>query len=473
MIGFFAVLCYNFVEIATHHTIQETKMALLPFKRLHWTPPKVLSLGFALLIIAGTVLLSLPVASTDGRLSWLNALFMSTSAVCVTGLSVVDVGTELTLFGQIVLMVLFQLGGLGFVTMATLIMLILNKKISLKDRLLIQASMDQQSMQGIVMLIRRVLLYSLVIQLAGAVLFCIRFMYDMPLGKAVYYGIFHSISIFNNAGFDLFGDVHGPYSGLSRYPEDPIVNLVSVALIFLGGIGFIVLADILDFRIKKRLSLHSKVVLSVSLILVVAGAALFLLLEYAHALQPLSSGGKVLASLLQSVTPRSGGVTTLNMADLRQATQFLLLLLMFIGAAPGSTGGGIKVTTFALMLTAVFTRIRGRQDVVMFRRRIAPEYVYRAITLTMLSILVLAISTMILSITEAAEFLPVMFEAVSAYGTSGISMGITPHLSAAGKIVIMLLMFAGRIGPVTLAYAFRPKQGKKLYRHPEGDIVIG
>ncbi|MFE4711487.1 MULTISPECIES: TrkH family potassium uptake protein [unclassified Paenibacillus] len=437
------------------------------------TPPKILSLGFLLLIAVGTTLLCLPASSTTGRIHFIDALFMATSATCVTGLAVIDTGTQLTTFGQIVLLVLFQFGGLGFVTMATLITLVLNKRISLKERLLLQESMNQNSMQGIVLLIRRVLLYSLVIQLSGAVLLAARFMLDMPIGKAVYYGIFHSISIFNNAGFDLFGDIHGPFSGLTRYVEDPIVNIISMLLIFLGGIGFIVMADVIDFRKRRRLTLHSKVVLTTSAVLIGLGAVIFFGLELNHTLKPLHAGGKVMASFLQAITPRSGGVTTIDIPLLRESTHFLLILLMFIGAAPGSTGGGIKITTFAILASAVYARLRGREDIIMFRHRISKDNVYRAITMTLLSLMLVVMATMLLSVTEQASFLAVLFEAVSAFGTSGITMGLTPELTTIGKMLIIILMFVGRIGPLTLAYALKPKKSKELYRYPEGNITIG
>lgn len=442
-------------------------------KILGLTPPKILSLGFMLLISIGTVLLCLPAASTGNRISLLDALFMATSATCVTGLAVIDTGTQLTTFGQIVLLTLFQIGGLGFVTMATLITLVLNKRISLKERILLQESMNQNSLQGIVLLIRRVLLYSLVIQLSGALILTSRFLGDMPSGKALYYGLFHSISIFNNAGFDLFGDVHGPFSGLTRYAEDPIINITVMALIFLGGIGFIVLSDVIDFPKRKRLTLHSKVVLSTSAILIVVGAVLFFWMELHYTLKPLNSAGKVMASFLQAITPRSGGVTTIEIPLLRQSTQFLMIILMFIGAAPGSTGGGIKITTFAVLIIAVFTQIRGKQDVVLFRQRISKDTVYRAITMTLLSLLLIIFSTMLLSVTENATFLMVLFEAVSAFGTSGISMGLTTELTPVGKVLIIILMFIGRTGPLTLAYALKPKKSKQLYHYPEGNITIG
>ncbi|WP_151736393.1 TrkH family potassium uptake protein [Paenibacillus tengchongensis] len=448
-------------------------MANLSFGHIRLTPPKILSLGFAALILIGTVLLSLPAASTGDRISVIDAMFMATSATCVTGLAVIDTGTQLTVFGQIVLLVLFQFGGLGFVTMATLITLVLNKRISLKERLLLQESMNQHSMQGIVKLIRRVLIYSLVIQLGGAVLLAARFMLDMPAGKALYYGIFHSISIFNNAGFDLFGDIHGPFAGLTRYVEDPVVNITSMLLIFLGGIGFIVLSDLLDYPKRKRLTLHSKVVLTASAALIILGAALFFMLELYSTLAPLHPGGKLMASFLQAITPRSGGVTTIDITLLRESTQFMLILMMFIGAAPGSTGGGIKVTTFAVLISTAYARIRGREDIVMFRNRISKETVYRAITMTLLSLMLVSVATMILSVTESADFLTVLFEAVSAFGTSGITMGLTPQLTTAGKLLVILLMFVGRTGPLTLAYAIKPKNNKELYRHPEGNITIG
>lgn len=440
---------------------------------LKLTPPKILSLGFLILIAAGSLLLHLPAASTGDRISYIDALFMATSATCVTGLAVIDTGTELTVFGQIVLLVLFQFGGLGFVTMATLITLVMNKRISLKERLLLQESMNQNSMQGIVKLIRRVLIYSLVIQLTGALLLGARFTLDMPIGKAIYYGIFHSISIFNNAGFDLFGDVHGPFSGLTTYVEDPVVNITSMLLIFLGGVGFIVLSDLLDFPKRKRLTLHSKVVLSASTILIVTGAAVFFWLEMGAALKPLHGGGTIMASFLQAITPRSGGVTTLDISLLRESTQFLIILLMFIGAAPGSTGGGIKVTTFAILVSTVVARLRGKDDIVMFRQRISKDNIYRSITITLLSLMLVVMATMILSVTESADFMAVLFEAVSAFGTSGITVGLTPELTAIGKVLVIILMFVGRTGPLTLAYAIKPKNQKELYRYPEGNITIG
>ncbi|WP_438350354.1 TrkH family potassium uptake protein [Paenibacillus sp. FA6] len=440
------------------------------------TPPKILVFGFAIIIFIGAILLSLPIASSTGvALSFVDALFMATSATCVTGLAVIDPGTQLSLFGEIVMLSLFQIGGLGFTTMATLIALVFNKRISIKERLILQQAMNHGSMEGIVRLMRKVIFYSLTIELIGAALLAIRFSLDMPIIQAMYYGVFHSISSFTNVGFDILGTIHGPFSSFNPYVNDPFVNLILMLLIFLGGIGFIVISDLLGFRKSRKLLLHSKVVLTVSVALIVVGTIVIYIFEYTnvHTLQALSHPDKIIASALQSVTTRSGGISTLDIPMLRQSTQFFMIIWMFIGAAPGSTGGGIKVTTFAILIGAVYTMARGREDVVFFRNRIAKEVVYKAITLTLLSFLLVIAFTMVLSITEDRQFLTLLFETTSAFGTCGLSMGITPDLSPFGKGSITFLMFLGRLGPLTLAYALTPKAKKESFRYPEGKITIG
>lgn len=373
------------------------------------------------------------------------------------------------------MLMLVQLGGLGFMTSATWIALMFNRRISLKERIILQEAMGQYQIQGIVDLIRKVLVYTLVIEGTGALLLTFRFSAIMPLSEAAYLGIFQSISIFNNAGFDLFGRIHGPFSGFATYVADPFVNIVLMALIFLGGIGFIVIFDLLEYPKSKKLSLHSKVVLTVSSLLIVIGALMILVLEHSNprTLGPLSYPVKIMASIFQSITPRSGGVSTINIEGLEQSSQFFMILLMFIGAAPGSTGGGIKVTTFAVLIGAVVTMVQGKKDVVLFRNRISQSLVYRSITLTILSLLLLVGASMFLSITESGEFLAILFEAVSAFGTAGLSMGLTNDLTEIGKITISIMMFLGRLGPLTLAYALSRKSYKELYRHPEGRITIG
>lgn len=440
------------------------------------TPPQILVSGFAVIILLGGILLSLPVSTRSGLgTPFLDAIFTATSATCVTGLVVMDTGTHFSVFGQLVLLALIQIGGLGFMTMATLVAMMLRKRISLKERLILQEALNQNSIEGIVRLIRKVINYSLLIELCGMILFTIRWSFDMPFGQAMYFGFFHAVSFFNNAGFDIFGTYTGPFTSITGYVDDPIISLTSGALIVLGGLGFIVLADLLDFRRTRKLSLHSKVVLSMTAFLIVFGTIVIFIFEFTNqkTLASLDWQGKVWGSLFQSITPRTAGANSLDIAGLRQATQFFMVILMFIGASPGSTGGGIKTTTFAILIGAMIAMIRGKQDIVMFRYRLAQDRIFKAITLTFIAMFLVLLATMILSTTEDRNFLMILFEVVSAFGTVGLSMGLTPFLSDVGKVIIAILMFAGRLGPVTLAYALGPKPEKELYRYPEGKITIG
>ncbi|MCM3766353.1 TrkH family potassium uptake protein [Neobacillus niacini] len=442
-------------------------------KKFKLDPPKILVLGFATLILIGAILLTMPISTVDGQgLSFLNALFTATSATCVTGLVVVDTGTTFTMFGQWVILSLIQIGGLGFMTIATLFALLLGKKISLKERILLQESLNNLSMDGIVRLAKRILIFTAVIEILGAMLLAIRFSFDMPLKKAIYYGIFHSISNFNNAGFDLMGE----FRSLTGYVEDPTISLTVCALITLGGIGFIVMNELFEYRKTKRLSLHTKVVLVSSSILVAVGTILILLLEFSNdkTLQPLSFTGKILASLFQSITPRTAGANTLNIPDLTQSTLLLIIFLMFIGASPGSTGSGIKTTTFTTLIGAVWSQIRGKEDVILFRQRIEYETIYKALTVTVSALFLVLTVTMFLTITEPGkDFLMILFEATSAFGTVGLSMGLTPELSPIGRCIIIFTMFAGRVGPLTIAFAVTMRRKPDAFRYPKGKIMIG
>ncbi|AWB46888.1 Trk family potassium uptake protein [Paenibacillus sp. CAA11] len=440
------------------------------------TPPKVLTSGFVLLIAVGTLLLSLPSASAGPeRIPLLDALFMSTSASCVTGLSVIDAGTQLSLMGQIVLLTLSQIGGIGFMTVGTLIALAFNRRISLREKLILQEAMNHNTMEGLISLIRRVLIYSVIIETLGAVILAFRFSYDMPLGEAAYFGVFHSISYFNNAGFDLFGQISGPFSGLNNYVSDVTVNFTVMFLIFLGGLGFIVIYDLLEYPKTRRLSFHSKIVLTFSGVLFLAGALLIYLLERSNpaTFGPLDEGSRIMAGLFHSISARSGGASTVNLGDMNHSSQFLIMVLMFIGAAPGSTGGGIKVTVFAVLVGAVYTMIRGREEIVFFRKRLSKDSIFKAITQTWLALFLVISTGMVLSALEDREFLNILFETVSAFGTTGSSLGITPQLTGLGKGILCIIMFLGRVGPLTLAYALAPKSNKQLYQHPEGKIIIG
>ncbi|QOS97283.1 TrkH family potassium uptake protein [Brevibacterium sp. JNUCC-42] len=442
-------------------------------KKFHLSPPKVLVLGFALIIVIGAILLTLPIATNDGQgLSWINAFFTSTSATCVTGLVVTDTGTTFTMFGQLVILALIQVGGLGFMTLATFFALLMGKRISLKQRLLLQESLNQISIEGVVRLAKMLLIFTGLIELTGGILLTLRFAFDMPFAKALYYGMFHSISNFNNAGFDLMGE----FSSLTKYVSDPIVNLTVCALIILGGIGFIVMVEVYEYRNTKRLSLHTKVVLTTTAILIVLGTLFIFILEFTNAktLQPLPPAGKFFGALYQSVTSRTAGSNTISIGDMRQSSLFFIIVLMFIGASPGSTGGGIKTTTFATLLGAVWAQIKGREDVIFYRQRILPHMIYKSLTVTMIALFIVIVVSMILTITEPGkDFLMILFETVSAFATVGLSMGLTPDLSDFGKIIISLTMFAGRVGPLTIAFALAQRNRKEYFRYPKGKIMIG
>ena len=441
--------------------------------KLQLDPPKTLVLGFALIILLGTFLLTLPSATVNGQgLPWLDSLFTATSATCVTGLVVVDTGTTFTTFGQMIILSLIQIGGLGFMTVATFFSLIMRKKISLRERLILQESLNQMTMEGVVRLAKMILIFTALAELIGGVLLSIRFAFDFPLPKAIYFGFFHAVSNFNNAGFDLMGD----FASLTGYVDDPLVTLVVCLLIILGGIGFIVVSDLYEYRHTRRLSLHTKVVLSTTALLVLGGTVLIFILEYTNpkTLQPLSMLGKVLGSLYQSVTARTAGSNTLSIGDMRQSSLFLIILLMFIGASPGSTGGGIKTTTFATLIGAVIAQIKGKEDVIFFRQRILAHMIYKSLTVTMTGLFIVMAVTMALSITEAgASFEMILFEVTSAFATTGLSMGLTPSLSPIGKTLIILTMFAGRVGPLTIAFALAQRKQKEYFRYPKGKITIG
>jgi trk system potassium uptake protein TrkH len=436
-------------------------------------PHKTLVLGFGSIIFLGTILLSLPAATVDGQgLPWLDALFTATSATCVTGLVVVDTGDTFTKFGEMVILLMIQIGGLGFMSFATLLAFIFGKRISFKERLVIQESLNYSSVEGVVRLVKRILIFTAVIEIVGGILLSIRFSFDMPIGKAIYFGFFHAISNFNNAGFDLMGG----FRSLTAYASDPVVNLTIMAMIVLGGIGFIVMNEVFEYRNTKKLSLHSKLALSVSAILIVGGALLIFFLEYNNpaTLKPMSLSGKVFGALYQAVTPRTAGSNTLNIPDLTQTTLFMIIFLMFIGASPGSTGGGIKTTTFAVLLGAFKSQIRGKEDVTYFGRRMDTSLIYKSLTVTVSALFLVIFVTMVLTVTEPGkDFLMLLFEATSAFATVGLSMGLTPELSPIGKGLITFTMFAGRVGPLTLAFAIARKRKMDHYRYPVGKVMIG
>ena len=440
------------------------------FPPTNLSPAQFLVLGYFIVISIGTFLLTLPQASTDpGSIGFLTALFTATSATCVTGLIVVNTSTAFTVFGQIVIMVLIQIGGLGIMTMSTLIALILGKKISLKERILIQEDLNQFKISGLLRLIQYVIALTLTIQGIGAVLLFFRLRYDYSIIRSLYFSVFHAVSAFNNAGFDLFG------TSLEGYFGDPIINLTVIALIVLGGLGFAVIVELLGWEGKKKFSLQTKLVLTVTGLLTVVSFVIIFVLETGNinTIADASIGEKIISSFFLSITPRTAGFNTIPTGALRSTTLFFIVIAMFIGASPGSTGGGIKTTTFGLIIVTAFNKIRNKKDIEFYERRVDYEIVFKALTIILLALGIVLLMTFILTITEDGQFLEILFEVVSAFGTVGLSTGITSELSSIGRVLIIITMFLGRVGPLTLALALGQKVRHGKYRYPQEKIMVG
>lgn len=437
--------------------------------KLH--PSQILVIGFGSLIAVGTLLLMLPIATYEkGRgLSFIDALFEATSAVCVTGLAVVDTGTTFTYFGEIVLLFLVQVGGWGFMTTGIFMFIILGKKIGLKERLLLQDSLNVFSLAGVVLLAKKIILITLSVETIGAIILAVRWSFEMPVGKAIYYSIFHSISAFNNAGFGLEPD------SLSKWVGDPTINIVITLLFITGGIGFTVILDLLQKRSFRKLSLHSKVALMMSLILNVVGFLVILGSEYNNPATIGNSaiGDKLWASYFQGVVPRTAGFNTIDISQMTISSQVFMMALMFIGASSGSTGGGIKVTTFAIIIFTFWTVITNRDDVNVFKRRISWKLVNKSLSIVVTAMTFIFMIFFILTYTEDAEMSKILFETISAFGTVGLSAGLTADLSPIGRILITIMMFIGRIGPLTMAFALLKARKEAKLRYAEDKILIG
>lgn len=440
--------------------------------RAHHLPSLILAYGFAGLIAIGTLLLMLPISSRTGQItSPITALFTSTSAVCVTGLAVVDTGSYWSPFGQGVILVLIQLGGLGFMTAATLFLLALGRRLGLRERLLIRESLGVAGLGGLIKLTRRIALFTLLIEAAGAALFYIRFSPQNPPTTAVWRSVFHAVSAFNNAGFDLFGN----FRSLTGYANDPLIVLGTAALIILGGISFIVVADAFSAKRFSRMALDSRLVLVTTLGLLALGVVVILMTEYFNqdTLGPMPLGQKVLDAFFQSVTPRTAGFNVIDIGKMTEFTLFFTLLLMFIGGASGSTAGGIKVNTFGLLIATVVSAIKGKEYAGAYDKEFTNLGVYRALTVAMLSLALVSVVVLVLTVTEKFSFIQLLFETVSAFGTVGLTTGITPELSTAGRVIIAATMFIGRLGPLTLALATVQRQRPSIYRYPKGVVRIG
>ncbi len=441
-------------------------------KKQKFSPSQILILSFLSAIAVGTVLLMLPISTKSGSISFVDALFTATSAVCVTGLIVVDTGAYFTHFGQSVIMVLFQLGGLGIMTFTSLIFLLAGRSLGFTERGVIEESFTTGQGVNVKKFLIAVITFTFTLETIGGILLYF-FDFKGKVSKPLFYSFFHSISAFNNAGFSLFSD------SFVGYFSDVSLNLIIISLIVLGGIGFFVFYDIAEYLYKgrkyqRKIKLHTKVVLSSTLVLIFAGMGIFYLLENGFYLKSMSGKEKILVSLFQSVTPRTAGFNTADMTKLLPATTVLLMVLMFIGASPGSTGGGIKTTTISSILFFLRAKLKRRENVQVFSRNIPWEVIDKAHLIFIFSMVVLFSSTFLILVFEGSKFplIKVLFEVISAYGTVGLSLGITSKLSALSKIVIIVTMFIGRVGIINMVYAF-VKEGIGRFEYPEEKIMVG
>lgn len=444
-------------------------------KKKHLSYPMLIALGFLILIIVGSLLLSLPIASNDGeRVSFIDAVFTATSASCVTGLVVFDTYTQWSLFGLIVILVLIQIGGLGFMTIITMFSLFLRRKIGLTERTLMRESINTMYVGGIVRLTKRILIGTLIFEGAGFLLLSFRFVPQFGWGDGLFSALFHSVSAFCNAGFDILGRF-SQYGSLVPYYDDPLVILTISALIIIGGIGFYVWDDLCDNRFNfKRYRLHTKVVLTTTVILLVVPAVLFLLFENGHLFKDMDATGKALAALFSSVTPRTAGFNSVDTAALTPASKLLTEILMFIGGSPGSTAGGVKTTTLAIILVSVISSVRNTSDEVMFGRRLDEGAFKRASAVVVVNAaLIFAACLVIGAFQPELSLTDIVFEAFSAIGTVGMSTGVTRALGGVARITVALLMYCGRVGSLSFALIFTESRWMPSVRQPVERVNIG
>ncbi|MEG2214430.1 MAG: TrkH family potassium uptake protein [Oscillospiraceae bacterium] len=439
----------------------------------HWSATRILSVGFAAMILIGALLLCLPISARDGRwIPFMDALFTATSATCVTGLALFDTWTRFSGFGQVIIILLIQIGGLGFMTVAITFSLALGRRIGLRERSLLAEAVSSSQIGGVVRLVKRTLIGTLIIESAGALLLAIRFVPMFGLWRGIWYSVFHSISSFCNAGFDLMGIVK-PNSSLTAFVGDPIVSLTVAALITLGGLGFVVWNDLVDCRFMyKKLRLHTRVVLIATGVLIAGGAVLFAAFEWNGVMAGMNPSERALASIFQSVTPRTAGYATVDMASLSDDSKLLTIFLMFVGASPGGTGGGVKTTTFIVVMAAVIASLRGREDTTTGRYRLEPELLQRAFC-GMAIYAAMAFAGIMVLCAQGQSALDSTFECMSALGTVGLSTGITPTLPQLSRVVLIVLMYAGRVGSLTVFLAVTRTHNEAKLRDPVGKVIVG
>lgn len=456
-------------------------------KKRSFSPTRRIAFSFFVVIVIGSILLSLPISNHVEHTSYINHLFVATSATCVTGLVPVVVKDQYNLFGQLIIIVLIQIGGLGFLTFLNMMLVAFKKKLSYTNKIVMQEALNQSSMRNISLYIKRVIKYTFFFEGLGAFLLCFIFVPEYGIIKGIYYSCFHSISAFCNAGFDILGS-----NSLMNYQGHYFMNLIIAGLIIAGGLGFVVWIDLRmswqkykqNFKVFKlqrylsSLSLHTKIVLISTLALILIGTISILVLEYNHfeTLGSLSLPDKILASFFQSVTLRTAGFATLDMASLYDPTKLLMCMIMFIGGSPAGTAGGIKTVTFVIILLYIHSLVLGSDHVKVMKRMISDQIVKRALTIGIVSFFISIIGLLILSMTENMEFINLVFEVFSAFATVGLTAGVTPSLTSIGKIVIIILMYIGRIGPITMVLIFAKRysqmKGKDVL-YPQSDVLIG
>ncbi len=441
------------------------------------SPAFVLLTSFAILILIGAALLALPFSVNGERLSLIDALFTATSAACVTGLIVVDTGTKFTLFGQIVILSLIQIGGLGIITFSTFFALIMGQKLSLSQRDMIVTSVGKSERFDIYSIIKRIVLYTVSIEIIGMLLLLIAWRPRFGWKDGFYHSLFHSVSAFCNAGFSTFSN------SLMSFKGDVLTNIVVMILIICGGIGFLVLIDIENLiRYRKRVSLHTRLVLYVTITLIIAGTILFFVFENSNAMQGMTLKEKALVSLFHSITPRTAGFNTIDVGLLSNSALFMTIILMFIGGAPGGTAGGVKTSVVGVLFAMAKSRIWGRAQTEIHSRTIPEKVINEAVSVFVIAIIVLAAATLILQVTELGHtqhwnskwhYIDLEFEATSAFATVGLTTGITPMLTWGGKIMIIFLMFIGRLGPLTIAFVVSRRKDVRTYKYAEEPVIIG
>lgn len=452
-------------------------LLIITFLSRHFTPTRMFVSSFAAFIMLGALFLWMPFSASEYNLKFVDALFTATSAVCVTGLSPIDVGKELSLAGQLITMVLFQVGGLGIITFSIILFALMGRGISFKGREIAQTTFLHTPRLDFYVILKRVIRYTFIIEAIGIIVLFLRFVQDFPAGKAFLHATFNAISAFNNAGFSLFSD------NLMSYQSDVTVNLTVMGLIILGGIGFIVQYEVLaKLRgLEKRLSIHTRIVLITTAGLIIIGAVSFYFMEMNNILKGAGLKTALLSSFFQSVTTRTAGFNTVDIGALTNSTILIMIILMFIGASPGSTGGGIKTTSFALLLLFIYNRIKGNENVNIGNRTIPKETIEKTIYIIFASALCICLITSILllfgggdpsSMASRHKFVEYLFETVSAFGTVGLSMGATPNLSDIQKYAIIFMMFAGRVGPLTLAFAWYSSRRRGL-TYAEESVMVG